>query len=341
MCTDTNKAPIPRNVIQLCIFVLVLVMLQACTVLPVQPLYEPLPQSPNRGVLRQGYFDYQIDDRTYFIGYFNYHNAFLYFGNDLSDRSEKCLKGAQEYVLYRASELTKSKGQRSFIVLYQDDWLYTGYVRPSYRVSRHFKMSPGAWVIVRVLDENPAVGFKSNSLVYSPDTLQEVLVQENRGLGEYHRTTVSPDRQSQYGPRGFNRWRSLSSAYDAVPVPGVPHEGVWRGTGIDFESGSKVTQTAPGRYTIAVWQENIISPIDMLSQCIALADREGFKAFRLQNWTTEEHIGRTFSHYGSKVWFRNTVDVVLQEQGDPVSLDPVFVVDEIRPGLSKAVVPLP
>jgi hypothetical protein len=315
-------------------------MMQACTVFPVQPLYEPLPHNPNRGLLRQGYFDYQIDDQTYFIGYLNYHTAHLYLGNDWSNRSEKWLKGAQEYVLYRASELTKSKGQRSFVVLYKDDWLYTGYVRASYRVSRHFEMSPGAWVIVRVLDENTMPLPKNDGVIYSTDTLQEILLQENSGLAEYHRTVVPSERQDQYVPRRFERWRALSGAYDSVPVPGVLHEGVWKGTGVDFESDSKVTQTAPGRYTIAVWQETLISPRHILWQCIWLADREGFKAFRLENWRTEEHIGRTFSKYGGKVWFRNTVDVVLQQQY-PARLEPVFVVEEIRSHLSETGSPLP
>lgn len=123
----------------------------ACS-FPGQPRYQPLPDTsrpsniPNTaravhprdvpvsiafdflatltsgvGHVEQGYQDSQIDGDTYFVTYINYFSLSPYHGRQIDSRDNKWIKGAQEYALYRAGELTKSKGASYFAVLYQDD----------------------------------------------------------------------------------------------------------------------------------------------------------------------------------------------------------------------------
>lgn len=110
---------------KLCLIVLILLTMEACA-FQTQPLYQPLSPGSNWNQDKQGYFDYQIDERTYLIGYSNYLTtaARTWEGDFLS---WKWVKGAQEYALYRAGELTRDKGQKSFVILFKDDWSHTRY----------------------------------------------------------------------------------------------------------------------------------------------------------------------------------------------------------------------
>lgn len=106
--------------------------LGACS-FPVHPRYQPI--SENGGLSRpvQGYQDIQIDGETYFITYMNYYGFSFGHGLPGDPRDDKWLKGAQEYVLYRAAELAQSKGAQYFAVLYQDDWNLTRVERGYYK----------------------------------------------------------------------------------------------------------------------------------------------------------------------------------------------------------------
>src|SRR5688572_14445830 len=68
------------------------------------PPYQPLLTTEFSP--RQGYVDYQIDANTFLITYSNYWTAHLdayFFEDQVSNKlQDKWLKGAQEYVLYRA-----------------------------------------------------------------------------------------------------------------------------------------------------------------------------------------------------------------------------------------------
>jgi hypothetical protein len=71
-------------------------------------------------------------------------------------------------------------------------------------------------------------------------------------------------------------------------------------------------------------------PVALLRDCVLLADEMGFEVFKLKGWTVEEHRDTGSSRYQWRVWFRTTAEVVLQHEKGPDSLEPVFVVDEIR-----------
>lgn len=322
-----NKAATPRKVIQLCVLGLVLVTMEAC-VFRSHPLYHSLSQSSAWDEYRQGYFEYQIDEQTYLIGYSNYVTAHAIW-EDV--RSLKWLKGAQEYALYRAAEFTKGKGQQSFVVLHRDDWHYTGYGTLSSRRSGPIGLwsSPGAWVIIRIVDANAVPLLKNDDRVYSVDSLLESLARENSGLAKYQGTIVPSSQKDSYVPRRFQRWRSSSSAYNSVRLPASHSHESWPWKYDVVEPGSNVVQTAPGKFTIAVWDEAQISPMQVLWQCVALANREGYKVFKVEKWAIEEHSGGAQGPHTVRIWFRDMVDVVLQHQKEPNSLESVFEVDEV------------
>lgn len=69
--------------------------------------------------------------------------------------------------------------------------------------------------------------------------------------------------------------------------------------------------------------------MQILWQCIALANREGYKVFKLEKWTIEDHYGENRGPYSVRIWFRDTVDVVLQHEKELNSLESVFEVDEV------------
>jgi len=62
-------------------------------------------------------------------------------------------------------------------------------------------------------------------------------------------------------------------------------------------------------------------------RCQALARNEGYKAFTIEKWVIEEHVGSKV--HAGKVWFRDTVDVALRHEKGTSNLEPVFDVDEL------------
>lgn len=326
---------------QLCLLGLALSAMGACTFRS-QPLYHSLSQSSTWDEYRQGYFEYQIDERTYLMGYSNYVTAHAIFEGDWYIRSLKWLKGAQEYALYRAAEFTKGKGQQSFVVLHSDDWHYTGYGKlSSGRGPVGLRSSPGAWVIIRVLDANAVSLSKHDDRVYLADALIESLARENSGLAEHRGAKVPSSQNDLYVPGRYQRWRSSSSTYDSVRLPASRSHESWPWKYDVVEPGSNVVQTTPGKFTIAVWDEAQISPVQVLWQCVALASREGYKVFKIEKWTTEEHSGGTQGPHRVTIWFRNTVDVVLQHEKELNGLESVFEVDEVLLRMDTNGAPLP
>lgn len=176
----------------------------------------------------------------------------------------------------------------------------------------------------------------------------QALPQENRGLAEYQGTAGLPEDESEHAPDGFQRWRSSSSPYDSVPLPAIK-QASWFPVFQAYDRlqpGSQVTKSAADRFEIAIWDEVQVSPLQILSHCVELADREGYKVFKLANWTVEEYTdvySNSLDHIYRKgwIWFRSTVDVVLRQHKDPNSLEPVFDVDELRSRLIAAGVPTP
>jgi len=76
----------------------------------VYPRYQPISESGGLSSPVQGYQDIQIDGETYFIAYMNYYSFSFGHGLPGDARDDKWLKGAQEYVLYRAAELPNLPG---------------------------------------------------------------------------------------------------------------------------------------------------------------------------------------------------------------------------------------
>ena len=103
------------RIIQAVLLVVVLVAMEACA-FRLYPLYQPVSQG------YQGYFEYQIDNQTYLIGYSNYKPDHPLLTGTWRVRSmNELMQGARQYALYRAAEFTKGKGQQSFVVLHKDD----------------------------------------------------------------------------------------------------------------------------------------------------------------------------------------------------------------------------
>lgn len=128
------------RIVQSCLLLVVLVAMEACN-LHAPPRYQALHESSfSLFPGYQGYFDYQIDEKTYLIGCSNYLTAAtpFYKGDWISWR---WLKGAQEHTLYRASDLTRGKGKSFFVILLKDDWYLR---RPTGR--RSSPPSRGHWL---------------------------------------------------------------------------------------------------------------------------------------------------------------------------------------------------
>lgn len=315
---------------RICIVPLICLLpaLSACY-FPGQPRYQPLSLKNVWSVPLQGYKDVQIDERTYLVYYDGYYShsakyGFLKWSDVLS---EKWLQGAQEYALYRAAELTKSKGTKYFVILHKDDWNLKGIFRGG-KYGPTAESRPGASLIIRVLSDYPSSIQPNDDRVYEADKLLQDLAQKNSGLTEYHNKTPSDESMENTGHK-FIRWRTSVSTYDSVPVPGYWKKTLLGAAHFKFESGISTTRGPAGKLQVAGWIEHFrpTIPIALLRDCVLLADGMGFEVFRLKDWTVEEH--RDIQH-GWKVWFRTTGEVVLQHHKDPDSLDPVFVVDEIR-----------
>jgi hypothetical protein len=107
--------------------------------------------------------------------------------------------------------------------------------------------------MIRIVDRNTEAHVRDDNRVYSADAVLVSLAQENDGLAAYRGVEASPNYTGQSIYPIFDRWRWSSGAYDSVPVPGAPHEQLSGSGHIEFQTDSQVTQTAPGKFTIAVW----------------------------------------------------------------------------------------
>ena len=307
-------------------------VLAACTLhpsLPVQPRYQPIPESSDWSGQSQGYASHQIDESTFLIAYQNYFSSVSIEGKWANPFDEKWLKGAQEYVLYRAGELAKSKGAKYFAILHKDDWNQIFFSEGLFH-GPHF--SPGASIVMRVLDRNASSVPKGEDHIYEVDKLLESLVQKNIGLAEFQRISLPHDGTVKITDNRVTRWRSSVSGYDSESVPLVRKSFWWGGFHLfwSFEPGTEIIKNPSGAFEIAMWDRVLVSPDQLLLECVKLADREGYEVFKLENWTVEEH--RANGDRGDRrIWFKTKANVVLQHnQKKSESLESVFVVEEIR-----------
>ena len=299
-------------------------VLDACTH-AVQPRYQPISESSIWRPPFQGYASHQIDERTFLIVYQNYFSSIPTEGRWTDPFDEKWLKGAQEYVLYRAGEWAKSKGAHSFVALHKDDW-----IQISNSSGRHVGpwFMPSAMVLMRILDKNSSSSPGNEDRIFEVDKLLDSLAKQNIGLGE-HRGMSSPlEGAVKRTDNRIIRWRSSVITSDSVPTPSLG-QGGWI-FGLWYSPKTEITKMSSGAFDIAMSGPYMVSPLELLSECIKLADREGYGVFKLENWTVEEH--RAGGDHGDwRIWFRNKAHVVLQQhQKKSEDLESVFVVEEIR-----------
>ena len=312
-------------------------MLGACSG-PVHPRYLPYPEGrslarPVQGY--QGYKDIQIDERAYFILYENYGGPLH--GGLLNHCADRWLKGAREYVLYRAGELAKSKGAKYFLILHKDDWnLASAY---SSRDSRGRVSSaegllhagePGAGLVVRLLSEHPPSVRDSNDQIYNVEELLQNLSEINVGLAEYQHKTSQGESMPQFVDT-VSRWRSTVINCHPVSVQSREDNQFRSSAHSQFEPGHTITKGPHGDFQVAIWAHrywHTTSAVEFLWQCVQLAEQQGFKIFKLEDWRVEEHLSREIKTWGA--WFGMKATIIPQRQIDPNSLEPVFAVDETR-----------
>jgi hypothetical protein len=289
---------------------------------PGHPRYQPLALKNIWSFPPQGYKDIQLDELTYLVFYDGYHSL------SHSADVEKWLQGAQEYALYRAGELARSKGANYFVVLYKDDWNLRGITRGG-KYGPSIDYSPGAGLMIRMLSDDRASMHPNDDRVYKIDMLLQSLTEKNPGFAHYQNGT--PPDKSENTEKRLSRWRSSISGYDSVPVPGQWLKSSFFRDGFKFKSGISTTRGPSGNLQVAGWVEHFrpTMPLSLLRDCVILADGMRFEVFKLVDWTVEEYRSGS-NRYELKVWFRTTATVILQHQKEPDSLDPVFVVDEIR-----------
>lgn len=285
-------------------------LLAACAH-PVHPRYQPISEYSIWRPPVQGYGSLQINKNTYLVEYLNY---YIYQNFD-SSADEKWLKGAQEYVLYRAGELAKSKGAHSFVVLHKDDWNMVWY---KYRRPIGPRFMPGAMVLMRILDKNSSSIPRDGDQVFEVDKLLDSLAKQNIGLAEHQGTPSPHEGTVKISDNRVIRWRSSVITSDSMSV-----------LGLEESPKTEITKTSSGVFDIAMSGLHMVTPVDLLLECVKLADREGYEAFKLEDWAEEEHRDMGMTLRG--VWFRTKAHVVLQHhQKNYESLEPVFVVEEIR-----------
>ena len=286
----------------------------------------------------QGYKDVQIDGRTYFILYENYGGRSPKSGM-FAHCDEKWVKGAREYALYRAGELAKSKGAKYVAVLHKDDWsLASAFSSGSSRrggvsVGALYAGEPGAGLVVRLLSEYPPAARHSNDRIYYVEELLQDLSEMNVRLAEYQNKTSQRESTPQFLDT-VSRWRS--TVISCRPVSGQSREdNQFRNSAhSQLERGHTITKGSHGDFQIALrahryWPTT--SAVQFLWLCVQLAEQEGFKIFKLEDWRVEEHLSREIKTWGA--WFEMKATVIPQHQIDPNSLEPVSTVDETRPYL--------
>lgn len=292
-----------------------------------------------------GYHDIAVDSETYFISYMTYfRNGLLptsYFPTrvKMDASNERLLKGAQEHALYRAAELTKSKGKKYFAILYKDDWNLIREWSASKdtthgrQFSEYPDYDPGAGIVIRLLHQYPSTLQSIDDRVYEVDTLLQQLPEKNHGLAEYSKQ--APRYELSDNLTGFRRWRSFVKEYESLDafeakyraLYRTEHRSAWSSTST-IES-TVVPQSVSGSFEFSISDRRLISPLRFLHECVRLADEKGYEVFEVVDWTVEEH--RVKRNHGLRyAWFLMKATIVLQHQKKSDDVSSIFVVDEIR-----------
>lgn len=320
--TGCFTSPLCTSSICFLLMLLIIFALGACSS-PSHPRYQPIAAGGFKLEPQQGYSDYQIDGRTYLITYQGFNSDTARSWRGLSH--EEWIVMAHDYVLYRSAELARSRGAKQFVILHKDD------SNQSWRVSvgkshgqaiRGF--IPSAQVLIRLLADDKASIVGSEGQVYDVITLITRLTKSNAELAKRLGVGSSPDTTTADEHR-FVRWRVPVLLDDSALGPSWTKR---KNSLLDTEIAADV----PGVFGIVQWSRLPLSPIDLLRECIRIADQEGYPVYKLEDWTTAEYRpGRSWNDWNDwSAWFRTKARLVLQHQSEPNSLDPVFVVDEIR-----------
>ncbi len=322
-------------------------------------------------VPQHGYSDYPIDERTYLVTYQGFNPTKAGSWRHLSH--EEWIEMAHDYVLYQSAELAKRKGARQFVILHRDDsnqswrvWIPVRHRYGGYGGLREFIMGfhPGARVLIRLIADDGGSILATADQLYKVDTLMAKLMKSNAELARHQGVDFSPNDSTPNEHR-FIRWRVPVLLDDTGLEPSLRNRksllldteiiedarGVLKGAlwskmplfGIALEKRksylleTEITADSRGVFEIVQWSRSPRSPIDLLRECMKIADREGYPAFKLEDWTTEEYRpGRSWDDWNDwNAWFRTKARLVLQHQKDADSLDPVFVVDEIRENVMR------
>lgn len=307
---------------------------------PAHPHYQPLSLKNVLSAPWQGFEDIPIDEQTYLVFYRGYYtnNQLFHMGWENDALLEKWLQGAQEYVLYRAGELAKSKGANYFVVLYKDDWNLEGTwtIKTKYGHRPGVSLFPSAGLIIRVLSDRPSSMQPDDDRLYAVDSLLQLLREKNSGL-PLHQVKLPPAESIKSIENGFNRWRSSVSGYGLEPDPWQWKTTLFEPADFVFDSGTKNTKELNDTFQVVRWAKHFepTLPLTLLRDCVLRAEKMGLKAFKLTDWTVEEHRYTGLSLDQWRVWFRTTATVTPQHHKESDSLEPVFVVDEIRQNVMK------
>lgn len=302
---------------------------------PAHPHYQTLSLKNILSAPWQGDKDIPIDERTYLVFYSGYYTnkQLFHMGWENDALLEKWLQGAQEYALYRAGELAKSKGANYFVVLYKDDWNLedTLIIKTKYGQSPRAILFPSAGLIIRILRDLPFSVKPDNDRLYAVDNLLQSLREKNSGLPIYQDTPPPVESITSSGNR-FTRWRSSVSGYDPVPDPWQWKTTVFGPVNFASDSETRTTKELNDTFQVVRWAKHFepTLPLTLLRDCVLRAEKMGIRAFKLTDWTVEEHRATGLSLSQWKVWFRTTATVTPQHHKELDSLEPVFVVDEIR-----------
>lgn len=335
-CPEVRKDTVPIQTLPLFLLLWVISLTLGGCYPPAHPYYQPLSLKNILSAPWQGYKDIPIDERTYLVFYSGYYTnkQLFHMGWENDALLEKWLQGAQEYALYRAGELAKSKGANYFVVLYKDDWNLKGTWTTrslKYGQSTRVSLFPSAGLIIRILSNLPSSIQPDDDRLYAVDNLLQSLREKNSGLPIYQDTPPPAESITSSGNR-FTRWRSSVSGYDSVPDPWQWKTTVFGPVNFASDSATRNTKELNDTFQVVRWAKHFepTLPLTLLRDCVLRAEKMGIRAFKLTDWTVEEHRATGLSLSQWKVWFRTIATVTPQHHKELDSLDPVFVVDEIR-----------
>lgn len=248
----------------------------------------------------------------------------------------------EEYALYRAGELTKRFDAKYFEILFKDDWnfLFIGH-------RNRLEGPPGAGLVIRILNKNLlAIPREAADHVYQADKLLEELAKKNPGLAKYHERSTIDEVTERVTDDSSPRWRSLFDHYKVLgewtqptfenPDPASVREEIK----ISLNEIREVIKAPSGEIEVAIRTSYWPSLSEFLLYSATVAEREGFKTFRLENWGVEQHrtklvFFKTFGLLRPFIEFRTKAHIVFLSQRDPDSFGPVFEVDAIRSALQS------